>query len=153
MFGNAVANGIRSGLKQTYVESMKSFILPAYEKANAELFKQLHDTFNKGTIGCKYPITLLSGVNGNFICLHFSDTNQLLTYTKMHEPIHNELVKLLRSVPEQLHSMNETNMNVCTQQSNAIKGELKAQQTQILRSIRDNIKTEVNIPSNPSSMH
>lgn len=66
----------------------------------------------------------------------------------MHEPIHNELMKLLRSVPEQLHSMNESNINACTQQSNAIKGELKAQQTQIMRTIRDNIKTEVNIRLN-----
>lgn len=54
MFGNSVVNGVRSGLQQTYVETLKSFILPAYEKANAELFKQLYDTFNKGTIACKY---------------------------------------------------------------------------------------------------
>lgn len=81
--------------------------------------------------------------NNEFAYLHFPDTNQLSTYTKMHEPIHNELVKLLRSVPEQLHSMNESNLNASTQQSTAIKGELKTQQAQILRTIRDNIKTEV----------
>lgn len=52
VFGNAVVNGIKTGLQQTYVESMRSIILPAYEKANAELFKQLYDTFNKGTIAC-----------------------------------------------------------------------------------------------------
>lgn len=54
VFGGAVANGVRSGLQHTYVETLKSLILPAYEKANAELFKQLYDTFNKGTIACKF---------------------------------------------------------------------------------------------------
>lgn len=54
IFGHSVVNGIKAGLQQTYIESMRSIILPAYEKANAELFKQLYDTFNKGTIACKY---------------------------------------------------------------------------------------------------
>lgn len=53
VFGNAVVSGIKGGLQHTYVESMRSIILPAYEKANAELFKQLYDTFNKGTIACE----------------------------------------------------------------------------------------------------
>lgn len=54
VFGNAVTTGVKSGLQQVYVDSLKSIILPAYEKANAELFKQLYDTFNKGTIACNY---------------------------------------------------------------------------------------------------
>lgn len=53
VFGNAVVSGVKGGLQHTYVESLRSIILPAYEKANAELFKQLYDTFNKGTIACK----------------------------------------------------------------------------------------------------
>lgn len=56
IFGHAVVNGIKGGLQQTYIESMRSIILPAYEKANAELFKQLYDTFNKGTIACEYRL-------------------------------------------------------------------------------------------------
>lgn len=56
VFGHSVVNGIKAGLQQTYIESMRSIILPAYEKANAELFKQLYDTFNKGTIACKYRL-------------------------------------------------------------------------------------------------
>ena len=51
-FGHSVVNGVKGGLQQTYIESMRSIVLPAYEKANAELFKQLYDTFNKGTIAC-----------------------------------------------------------------------------------------------------
>lgn len=54
IFGASVVIGVKSGLHQTYTEALKSIILPAYEKANSELFKQLYETFNKGTVACKY---------------------------------------------------------------------------------------------------
>lgn len=60
MFGNAVVSGVKGGLQQTYIESMRSIVLPAYEKANAELFKQLYDTFNKGTIACKIHFDIIN---------------------------------------------------------------------------------------------
>ena len=53
IFGHAVVNGVKTGLLQTYSDSMTSVVLPAYEKANAELFRQLYDLFTKGTIACK----------------------------------------------------------------------------------------------------
>lgn len=59
IFGHSVTNGVKNCLQQTYIESMRSVILPAYEKANAELFKQLYDTFNKGTIACNYRFSVL----------------------------------------------------------------------------------------------
>lgn len=53
IFGASVAIGVKSGLHQTYTEGLQSIILPAYEKANKELFKQLYETFNNGTVACK----------------------------------------------------------------------------------------------------
>lgn len=67
VFGHAAVNGIKSGLQQTYSDSMRSIILPAYERANAELFKQLYDTFNKGTVACKFKIL----INFPYLCMHF----------------------------------------------------------------------------------
>lgn len=40
-------------MHQSYTEALQSIIIPAYEKANSELFKQLYETFNKGTVACK----------------------------------------------------------------------------------------------------
>lgn len=56
VFGASVATGVRVGLHQTFTEALKTIILPGYEKANAELFKQLYETFNQGTVACKYRV-------------------------------------------------------------------------------------------------
>ncbi|XP_031617309.1 enhancer of mRNA-decapping protein 4 homolog isoform X2 [Contarinia nasturtii] len=123
IFGHAVVNGIKSGLQQIYIESMRSVILPAYEKANAELFKQLYDTFNKGTIAY---------------------ANQMANYTKMYEPIHAELINIMQTVPEQLRSLNEASVNVCTQRvSNEINKDIKTMQVNLLKTLKENIKMEI----------
>lgn len=123
IFGHAVAQGVHSGIQRTYTETMKSYVLPAYEKANAELFKQLHDLFSKGAIGF---------------------TKQLSTYTQMYEPIHNELLNLMRSVPEQLRSLNDATVTTCTQKvTNEVNKDLKMLQTNLLKTLKDNIKSEV----------
>lgn len=49
-----MAIGVKTGLQQAYIEGLQKIILPAYERANSELFKQLYEAFNKGTIACKY---------------------------------------------------------------------------------------------------
>ncbi|XP_055296288.1 enhancer of mRNA-decapping protein 4 homolog isoform X3 [Sitodiplosis mosellana] len=123
IFGHSVVNGIKGGLQETYIQSMRSIVLPAYEKANAELFKQLYDTFNKGTIAY---------------------TNQLASYTKMYEPIHAELANLMRAVPEQLRSLNEATVNMCTQRvSGEINKDIKVMQVNLLKTLKENIKQEI----------
>lgn len=123
IFGNAVAAGVKAGMQHTYTESLKTIILPAYEKANAELFKQLYDTFNNGTIAY---------------------SNQMTTYTKMYEPIHNELLNFIRSVPEKLQALNDATVTNCTQKVNGeINKDLKVMQINLLKTLKENIKSEV----------
>lgn len=68
-----------------------------------------------------------------FILLEFPfpDTNQLVNYTKMYEPVHAELGNLMRAVPEQLRSLNEVSVNI------------KTMQTHLMKALKDNIKMEV----------
>lgn len=150
VFGHAAVNGIKSGLQQTYSDSMRSIILPAYERANAELFKQLYDTFNKGTVACKFKIL----INFPYLCcvcilfhfffIHFSDTNQLVNYTKMYEPIHAELGNLMRAVPDQLRNVNEATVSMCSQRIiTELNKDIKSLQTNLTKAIKDNIKVEV----------
>lgn len=76
----------------------------------------------------------------------FIDSNQLQTYTKMYEPIHTELVNFMRSVPEQLRALNDATVNSCTQRvSNDINKDMKTMQTNLLKTLRENIKTEVKL--------
>lgn len=123
MFGSSVATGVKSGMQHVYAESLKTIILPAYEKANAELFKQLYDTFNKGTIAY---------------------STQMTAYTKMYEPIHNELLNFIRSVPDKLQALNDATVSTCTQKvSGEINKDLKVMQVNLLKTLKENIKSEV----------
>lgn len=85
----------------------------------------------------------------DFLKFDFPDTNQLSQYTKTYEPIHTELVKLLRSVPDQLRSMNDTTVTSSTQRVSAeINKDLKSMQSNLLKSLKENIKMEVSNLSN-----
>lgn len=115
--------GVRTGLQQTYIDALKKIILPAYEKANAELFKQLHETFHNGTIA-------------------FGE--KLNAYTKMYEPIHSEILNLMRAVPDQLRSLNDATVSSCTQRvTNEVNKDLKVLQSNLLKTLKENIKSEV----------
>lgn len=149
IFGASVAIGVKSGTHQSFTEALQTIIIPAYEKANSELFKQLYETFNKGTVACMYfykPYAFskvyLTSSQIQYILL--TDANQLSSYTKMYEPIHNELVQLMRSVPEQLKQLTDSTVSTCTQKvSSEINKDLKAIQANLLKSIKDNLKNEV----------
>lgn len=62
----------------------------------------------------------------------------------MYEPIHNELVNLMRSVPDQLKLISDSTVSTCTQKiSHDINKDLKAIQANLLKTLKDNIKNEV----------
>lgn len=68
----------------------------------------------------------------------------MASYTKMYEPIHAELTNFLRSVPDQLRSLNEASVNVSTQRvSNEINKDIKTMQVNLLKTLKENIKMEV----------
>lgn len=52
-FGNAVVVGIQSGLQKTYSETLKTTIIPSYERTSEELFRQIQSIFMQGTKSCK----------------------------------------------------------------------------------------------------
>lgn len=53
VFGNAVLMGVQTGLQKTYAESMRGTLIPAYEKASGEMFKQVQEVFMNGTKACE----------------------------------------------------------------------------------------------------
>lgn len=55
-FGNAVVVGIQTGLQKTFVETLKTTIIPSYERTSEELFRQIQHTFMQGTKSCKFNI-------------------------------------------------------------------------------------------------
>lgn len=75
----------------------------------------------------------------------YLDANQLSEYTKTYEPIHKELVTLMKSVPDQLKHLSDATISSCTQKvSSDINKDLKAIQSNLLKTLKDNIKNEVN---------
>lgn len=76
--------------------------------------------------------------------ISFPDTNQLAGYTKMYEPIHAELSNMMRAVPDQLRSLSDATVNMCTQRvSSEINKDIKTMQVNLLKTLKDNIKMEV----------
>lgn len=72
------------------------------------------------------------------------DTNQLAGYTKTYEPIHAELVKLMRTIPDQMRNMNDMIVNSCSQRvTNEVNKDLKSMQSNLLKNLKENLKLEV----------
>lgn len=61
----------------------------------------------------------------------------------MYEPIHAELTNLMRAVPENLHKLNEASGNINAQRTE-INKDVKTMQVNLLKTLKDNIKQEVN---------
>lgn len=62
----------------------------------------------------------------------------------MYEPIHAELTNIMRNVPEHLRSLNEASISLCTQRvSNDINKDIKNMQTNLLKTLKENIRMEV----------
>lgn len=55
-FGNAVVVGVQAGLQKTYTDTLKTTILPSYERTTEELFRQIQTIFLQGTKSCKLTV-------------------------------------------------------------------------------------------------
>lgn len=52
-FANAILLGVQTSFQKIYTESMKTILIPAYEKSSQEMFKQIQEVFMEGTKACK----------------------------------------------------------------------------------------------------
>lgn len=86
-----------------------------------------------------------------FICRFFiSDSNQIMAYTKSFEPLLKELANFMHSVPQQLQDISIKTVNSCMDKVGAdITKDLKAIQANMLKTTRDNIKSEVRCKQYP----
>lgn len=53
VFGNAVMLGVQASVQKTYGDTVRTTLIPAYEKASGELFKQVAEVFVNGTKACE----------------------------------------------------------------------------------------------------
>lgn len=145
-FGSAVVVGVQTGLQNTYVDAMKNILVPAYEKSSEDMFRQIQETFANGLAACKYLL------NCKAKYMHFTIIiSQFVGYTDMNQldqnkPIYDELTGLLQALPAQLKAANDSAVISCTSQMNHdIQRDLKAMQVNLVKTIRDNVKNEVNV--------
>lgn len=62
------------------------------------------------------------------------------------KPVYDELTRLLQTLPAQLKAANDSAVSSCTSQMNHdIQRDLKAMQVNLVKTIRDNVKNEVNV--------
>lgn len=92
VFGSSVTNAVRNGMHHVYADTLKTIIIPAYDKANNELFKQLYDTFNKGTMGCKSTdirlkhFSIVCRCSFNCIVFHSSSKQTPINWPTIQKP-------------------------------------------------------------------
>ncbi|KAJ6649871.1 Enhancer of mRNA-decapping protein 4 like [Pseudolycoriella hygida] len=122
-FGNSVALGVQAGLQKTYTDSLKTTIIPSFERTSEELFRQIQTIFLQGTK---------------------SYTKQFEAYMSQYQPMHDETTSLLLSVPDQLKSVSEATITSCTNriQTEMLK-DLKALQVNLAKSLREAVKKEM----------
>lgn len=52
-FASAIRSGVQHTVQVTFMEQINKLIIPAYEKATREMFKQTNDMFQKGVNNCE----------------------------------------------------------------------------------------------------
>lgn len=141
-FGNAAVVGIQAGLQKTYIDALKTTIIPSYERTTEELFRQIQSIFLQGTKSCK-----LKHARGQIrIIITFlpPDTKQFDAYMSQYQPMQEETTSLLLAVPDQLKSSSEATIATCTNRiQSEITKDLKALQVNLVKSLRDSVKKEV----------
>lgn len=56
-FANSVRAGVHQTVHNVFTEQVTKAIIPAYERASKEIFKQMNETFQKGVTSCKLMMT------------------------------------------------------------------------------------------------
>lgn len=53
-FAAAIRSGVQHTVQVTFMEQINKLIVPAYERATKEMFKQTNDMFQKGVVNCEW---------------------------------------------------------------------------------------------------
>lgn len=54
VFGQSIVRGVQASLQHVFTQSVSVALIPAYEKASTEMFKQIQDAFVNGTKSCEF---------------------------------------------------------------------------------------------------
>lgn len=123
---NSIQMGVRKGLEQVYQDSLRTVILPGYERSSQELFRQLNLTFSAGT---KEYVQKL---------------DQYVAQQKTVSDRTQDLAELIKKVPEQINGSTErqykTNTTILRDD---IGRDFKVLQTNLLKILRDTIRQEI----------
>ena len=143
LFGNSVLLGVHAALQKTYTDTLKTTLIPAYEKSSEAMFKQIQDVFIQGTKACEFD------KNKSFTIIYLtntllSDSKQFESYISQYQPMHEDIINQIQILPEKFKSINDSSVNQCANQINQqVLKDLKSLQMNLIKSLRENIKTEV----------
>lgn len=122
----AIHVGVRKGLEKMYQDSLRTIVLPGFEKSSQELFRQLNMTFSTGT---KEYVTKL---------------DQYLGQNKQAADRTSELIDIVKKVPGEVSAnVNSKSKADTTVLRDDINREFKQLQRDLLKVIRENIRQEI----------
>lgn len=59
VFGHSIVQGVQASLQHVFTQSVSIALIPAYERASTEMFKQIQEAFVNGTKSCAFLSILL----------------------------------------------------------------------------------------------
>lgn len=125
-FATSVEAAVRKGLEQAYYDSVRNVIIPGYERSSQELFRQLNATFSCGTKE------------------YLQKMDQYVAQNKQTADRTNELIELVKAVPEQINTNVEHERRL---HSGSLREDLtrdfKLLQGSMLKVVRENIRHEI----------
>ncbi|XP_052864173.1 enhancer of mRNA-decapping protein 4 homolog [Anopheles cruzii] len=122
----SVQNGLRTNQEEIYRTSLRDIMLPGYEKSSQELFRQLNEAFTVGITGflrrIDFHLMRMMRFQGQAI----------------------DLVEKVRVLPEKMAADGERVTATALQSlRESIEKDLKVMQTPLLKTIRENIRQEI----------
>uniref|UniRef100_A0A182QTQ4 Uncharacterized protein n=1 Tax=Anopheles farauti TaxID=69004 RepID=A0A182QTQ4_9DIPT len=122
----SVQAGMRGIMEQAYQESLRTIILPSYDKTARDMFFQLSTAFAEGIKECMLKI------------------DQHIARVARTQDRTSELVEIIRQLPEKLANISERTASTAVRaMRESVEKDLKGLQTPLLKSIRENIRQEI----------
>uniref|UniRef100_A0A182NTU0 Uncharacterized protein n=1 Tax=Anopheles dirus TaxID=7168 RepID=A0A182NTU0_9DIPT len=122
----SVQSGMRGIMEQAYQESLRTIILPSYDKTAREMFFQLSAAFSEGLKECMHKI------------------DQHIVRVGRTQDRTSEMVEIIRQLPDKLATISERTASTAVRaMRESVEKDLKGLQTPLLKSIRENIRQEI----------
>lgn len=125
-FGKSITTSVRSMFENSYRESMNNNVVPSFERATKEMFKQLQNTYLLGVKEMTKSI------------------EQYMTQYSVAEDRQNEIINSIKILPDQIKSSSDKMIKASTSEIiQDVSKDFKLMQANLTKNLKEHIRNEV----------